>query len=86
MTYRTISEVASEVGVTSDTLRYYEKVGLVSPSGRTTGGYRVYEDEVIDRLRLIKGAQLSGLRLNEIGALLEIRDHGACPCGTPKRS
>lgn len=77
----TITEVAEEVGVSSDTLRYYEKLGLVTPVGRTPAGYRVYGDEVTDRLRLIKGAQRSGLTLKEVGQLLDIKDRGGCPCG-----
>lgn len=78
---RTITQIAAEVGVSSDTLRYYEKAGLIAPAGRTDAGYRVYGDEIADRLRLIKGAQLSGLRLREIRDLLEVKDRGGCPCG-----
>lgn len=59
----TISQLAGEVGVTTDTLRYYERLGLLAPSGRTTSGYRLYACDTADRLRLIKGAQRSGLRL-----------------------
>jgi DNA-binding transcriptional MerR regulator len=78
---RTITQIAAEVGVSSDTLRYYEKAGLITPAGRTEAGYRLYGDETADRLRLIKGAQRSGLRLREIRELLEVKDHGGCPCG-----
>lgn len=78
---QTITEVAGEVGTSSDTLRYYEKIGLITPSGRTSAGYRLYGDDVADRLRLIKGAQRSGLRLREVRQLLEIKDRGGCPCG-----
>ena len=56
MPVRTITEVAAEVGVSSDTLRYYEKAGLVVPSGNTEAGYRLYGDDIVDRVRLIKGA------------------------------
>ena len=81
MPVRTITEVAAEVGVSSDTLRYYEKAGLVVPSGRTEAGYRLYGDDIVDRVRLIKGAQRSGLRLADIRQLLEVKDLGGCPCG-----
>jgi DNA-binding transcriptional MerR regulator len=77
----TISQLAGEVGVSTDTLRYYEKVGLLAPSGRTASGYRFYADGAVERLRLIKGAQRSGLRLHEVLELLEIKDRGGCPCG-----
>jgi DNA-binding transcriptional MerR regulator len=67
--------------VTPDAVRYYERLGLLAPARRTSSGYRVYDDAVIDRLRLIKGAQRIGLRLREVRELLEILDRGLCPCG-----
>jgi hypothetical protein len=54
---RTITEVAAEMGISSDALRYYERVGLLTPIGRTKAGYRLYSDEVIDRLRFIKAVR-----------------------------
>ena len=81
MEVRTITQVAEEVGVSSDTLRYYEKAGLVTPAGRTPAGYRLYGDDIVNRLRLIRGAQRSGLRLGAVRQLLEIKDRGGCPCG-----
>ena len=77
----TITEVATQARVSSDTLRYYEKAGLLAPSGRTEAGYSLYTEDIVDRLRLIKGAQRSGLRLGEIRQLLEVKDRGGCPCG-----
>lgn len=77
----TIAAAADAAGVSADTLRYYEKVGLVAPSGRTASGYRLYNSTVADRVRFVKGAQRMGLRLGEIKELLDIRDRGACPCG-----
>jgi DNA-binding transcriptional MerR regulator len=78
---KTITQVAAAAGVSSDTLRYYEKLRLVAPVARTQAGYRLYDDRVGDRLRLIKGAQRSGLRLHDIRQLLDIKDQGGCPCG-----
>lgn len=78
---RTISEVAAEVGVRPDTLRYYERVGLLAPPVRAANGYRTYEADTGGRVRFIKGAQRMGLRLRDIKDLLDIRDRGACPCG-----
>lgn len=83
MTLR-VSELAGMVGVSTDTVRYYERVGLVSPPARSSSGYRQYDDEVARRLRFIKGAQSLGLKLSEIRALIEIQDKGACPCGHTK--
>jgi DNA-binding transcriptional MerR regulator len=77
----TITEMAARLGVRSDTLRYYERTRLISSAGRTSGGYRVYDDNVVDRVRFIKAAQRSGLRLRSIAELLAISDNGNCPCG-----
>jgi DNA-binding transcriptional MerR regulator len=77
----TISAMAAEAGVSPDTLRYYERLGLLDPPGRTDSGYRVYDPRTAERVRFIKGAQRMGLRLADIRDLLRIRDRGACPCG-----
>jgi DNA-binding transcriptional MerR regulator len=78
---RTISRAAADAGVSPDTLRYYERVGLLAPSERSATGYRMYDASTTDRVRLIKGAQALGLRLDSIAELLAMLDRGACPCG-----
>jgi DNA-binding transcriptional MerR regulator len=77
----TISVLADEVGVTTDTLRYYERRGLLEAPARSAAGYRLYGGEAADRVRFIKSAQHAGLRLGDIRQLLEVMDRGACPCG-----
>jgi len=77
----TITDLAAELGIRSETLRYYERTGLISSAGRTPGGYRLYGSDVADRVRFIKSAQRSGLRLRDIDELLVIMDAGNCPCG-----
>ncbi len=77
----TITDLAADLGVSSDTLRYYERSGLISSAGRTPAGYRLYESQVAERVRFIKAAQRSGLRLRDIEELLAIMDTGNCPCG-----
>ena len=77
----TVSDLAAEAGLSADTVRYYERLGLLPSPARTAAGYRQYEATAVDRLRFIKGAQRVGLRLREIGELLAIRDEGLCPCG-----
>jgi DNA-binding transcriptional MerR regulator len=77
----TISQVASEVGVRPDTIRYYERVGLLPSPVRSPNGYRSYGEEDVERLRFIRGAQRLGLKLRDIRELLTIRDKGVCPCG-----
>jgi DNA-binding transcriptional MerR regulator len=75
-----VGQLADAVGVAPDTIRYYERAGLLPPPARTTAGYRAYEPGVVDRLRFIQGAQRLGLRLRNIRDLLAIRDTGVCPC------
>jgi DNA-binding transcriptional MerR regulator len=77
----TVSKLAARVGLTADTICYYERAGLLPPPDRTASGYRAFEDDAVERLRFIKGAQRIELRLQEIKELLDIRDRGLCPCG-----
>lgn len=77
----TVSKLASQVDLSADAVRYYERVGLLDEPARTPSGYRMYDEAVIERLRFVKGAQRLGLRLDEIKELLDLRDRGLCPCG-----
>jgi DNA-binding transcriptional MerR regulator len=77
----TVSALADRAGLSADTVRYYERVGLLPPPARSAAGYRLYEQDAVARLRLIRGAQRAGLRLREIGELLQVADQGLCPCG-----
>jgi DNA-binding transcriptional MerR regulator len=81
MTGLTVSQVAARAGTSPDTVRYYERAGLLQEPARTPVGYRVYGDDSVERLQFIRGAQRFGLRLREIRELLEILDRGQCPCG-----
>ncbi len=71
----TVSALGARVGLSADTIRYYERIRLLPQARRSPAGYRLYEEDAVERLRFIKGAQRFGLRLEEI------RDRGACPCG-----
>lgn len=77
----TVTALARATGSSTDTVRHYERVGLLLPPPRSASGYRRYDESAIDRLRFIQGAQRLGLRLREIKELLSIRDTGTCPCG-----
>lgn len=77
----TVSKIAAEAGLSADTVRYYERIGLLERPARTPAGYRIYDGDVLQRLQFVKGAQRLGLKLAEIRELLEIRDRGLCPCG-----
>jgi len=82
----TIGELAARAGLKADALRYYERLGMISPAGRTTGGFRMYSADVIGRLRFIKQAQLSGLTLAEIRELLRADGRrGATQCRQVQR-
>ena len=65
-----IGEVAKRAGVSIDTLRYYEKVKLLPRPARTSGGFRLFAAEHIERVRFIKQAQELGFSLEEIKGLL----------------
>jgi DNA-binding transcriptional MerR regulator len=75
-----VAELAGAAGVSPDTVRYYERAGLLPAPPRSAAGYRRYPPEAIDRLLFIQGCQRFGLRLVEIAELLAVRDTGACPC------
>lgn len=75
-----VAELAAAVGVSPDTVRYYERAGLLPPPDRTAAGYRSYDAGAVDRLRFIQGAQRLGLHLADIRDLLTVRDTGTCPC------
>ena len=68
---RRIGDLAEITGVTVDTLRYYEREGLLPRVGRTAGGFRLYSQETAQRLRFIKQARELGLTLREIRQLVE---------------
>jgi len=69
-----ISEVAARLDLTADTLRYYEKVGLLPRIARNNAGVRIFEHRDIARIRFIRRAQTMNFSLAEIGQLLEMRD------------
>ena len=69
-----IGEIASRTGLSVRTIRYYEEIGLVVPTGRTSGGFRIYPEGDIERLLLVKAVKPLGLGLDETRAMLEARD------------
>ncbi len=69
----TIGQLSSRAGVSVQTVRYYERRGLLSEPQRTRSGYRQYSDSALDRLRFIKRAQELGFTLTEIQELLVLR-------------
>ena len=75
-----IGEVAKIAGVGIETLRFYEKSGLLDRPSRTASGYRVYDEAILDRLAFIKKAQVLGFTLDEIRELIEHKRAGENPC------
>src|ERR1700757_5131028 len=69
-----IGTVARNTGLSVDTIRFYEKQSLIRPARRTNAGYRVYDENAVDRLQLIGRAQSLGFSLYEIRELLLIED------------
>ena len=67
-----IGAVAKAAGVGIDTVRYYERAGLVAPKGRLSSGYRRYSELEVSRLRFIRRAQSLGFSLKEIRELLAL--------------
>ena len=65
-------EVADAAGVNRETLRYYERRGLLGRPDRTPGGHRLYDEQAITTLRVIKAAQRLGFTLEEVADLVEV--------------
>ena len=80
----TIGEVASKSNVNIQTIRFYERKGLVLPASRTNAGYRQYTDDAVRRVLFIKHAQEIGFSLKEIAILLSLRVAGDSTCGDVK--
>lgn len=73
-----ISELAAASGVPTSTLRYYERIGLVRPQGRTAAGYRLYDEDSVDRLAFIGRAKRLGMTLADVATLIEAWFAGEC--------
>jgi MerR family mercuric resistance operon transcriptional regulator len=75
-----IGEVSKLSGIGIETLRFYEKSGLLSRPARNPSGYRVYDGDVLERLAFIKRAQVLGFSLNEIRQVIAEKRAGQSPC------
>lgn len=73
-------KLASLVGVSADTLRHYERKGVLARPRRSPGGYREYPVEALERLQLIRRALGVGFTLDELAGILRVRDNGGSPC------
>lgn len=75
-----IGELSKQSGLSIETLRFYEKSGLLDRPSRTYSGYRMYGAEVLERLSFIKRAQVLGFSLDEIKRIIEEKYAGQSPC------
>lgn len=75
-----IGEVASQAGLNSKTIRYYEAIGLLPPPPRTAAGYRQYGDDTLTLLGFIQRAKQLGLSLDEMRTILALHERGEHPC------
>lgn len=81
----TIGQLAKTVGVNVQTIRYYERLKLLTPTARKPSGYRQYGEEALNRLRFIKNAQALGFTLQEVAELLNLRVSNTARCGDVQR-
>jgi len=80
-----IGQVAAEASVNIETVRYYERTGMLAVPARTDTGYRQYDAEAVRRIRFIKHAQALGFSLKEIRDLLALRVRHGAACGAIER-
>jgi len=75
-----IGELADAAGLPSQTIRFYERKGLLPAPARGANGYRTYDASTLTRLHFVQTAQAAGLTLAEIGSIIGLRDDGNVPC------
>jgi len=76
----TVGQVAARAGVSADSIRYYERLGVLPKAMRTPAGYRSYPETVLNRIALVRNAQRFGFSLREIAGFLRVRERGGKPC------
>lgn len=75
-----IGDLSTVSGVPAQTIRFYERRGLMAATERNDNGYRRYGEAAVARLRFIRSAQKSGLTLHEVASIISIREQGSAPC------
>lgn len=75
-----IGKLAKQAGVTVQTVRFYERRGLLPSPKRRESGFRLYGEDDVRRLRFIRQAKALGFSLDEIKEFLQMRKRGLCPC------
>lgn len=73
-------ELARLSGVSADTLRHYERVGVLPRPHRKPSGYRDYPESAVERVQLVRRAAALGFSLDELARILKVREQGGAPC------
>jgi DNA-binding transcriptional MerR regulator len=73
-------ELARMTGVSADTIRHYERIGVLPLTPRTTSGYRAYPEAAVNRVRVVQRALRIGFTLAELADIFKTRDSGGTPC------
>lgn len=79
-TYYRSGELARLAGLSTDTLRHYERLGLIARARRSSNGYREYDTATLQRIHVIQAAISIGFTLRELVKILQMRDGGGAPC------
>ncbi len=80
MSHYLISEIATKTGLSTDTIRFYEKKGLIQPNFRASNQYRYYAEEALKRLIFIKRCRTLGMSLKEIEHLIKLEQNPEQDC------
>ena len=75
-----IGQIATQAGTSRDTVRHYERLGIIPKAARTAGGYRLYAESAVERIRFVRNAVRFGFSLRQISRFLNARDSGRAPC------
>ena len=75
-----IGQLAERAGVSADTIRHYDRLGLLPKTSRSSGGYRLFPPSVVQRVLLIRDAVRVGFSLDQLATFLRAREAGGAPC------
>jgi DNA-binding transcriptional MerR regulator len=75
-----IGQIAVQAGISADTVRHYERLGVIPKAVRTAAGYREYSESAVERIRFVRHALRFGFSLRQIGSFLRARESGHMPC------
>lgn len=76
----TSGQLAKAAGVNTETLRYYEREGILEAAQRSRAGYRIYDDKAVDRIRFVHQAQALGFTIREIKELIHLDENLDADC------